>query len=758
MKKAMILCLSLILILCTASGISMIAYAVDTESYEKTYTDVSDEYDFTEPAYTLPPMMEIRDSGTCGDNVTWEYYFCDSDWYPAFPDGVNMQIAGSDSYYCQGKLTISGTGDMYADYYDVQQYPWYKYRDHIQEVIINDGVTNVCQNAFYGYKKLKDITISDSIKHIGKNAFNDTAYYNNSANWNGDVLYIDNYLIKAKDTIANEYEIVDGTIVVSENAFKNCSNLSKILIPESLKNIGMYAFDNCINIDEVHIKSIENWCNINFENSGANPLSYAHKLYLNDALVTSVVIPDSVTSIGKYAFYNCTDLQSVIIPDSVINIGCSAFEECSDLSELTIGNSVTNIGESTFKNCKELKEIVIPDSVKEVGYDAFAVCTNVTRVVIGDGLTYMEGFHFYGCENLTSVTIGDSVKYIHDSMFMNCSNLENITFGNSITSIGGNSFKNCSKLTFISIPDSVALIGYGAFSDCQSLKKIEFGDNVKKIESKAFLNCTSLDEVHIKSIENWCNINFENSGANPLSYAHKLYLNDALVTSVVIPDSVTSIGKYAFYNCTDLQSVIIPDSVINIGCSAFESCSNLSDLSIGSCVTNIEENAFYNCCSLSELTIGKNVKSIGNSAFNGCTGIVNVIIPNNVESVGEFSFWNCGNLESITFKNPDCMIYDDYKTISGSATIYGYKNSTAQQYAGNYNRKFKVIEDKEQLGDVNGDGIISILDATNIQKQLVGLYDFTNEQRRNADVNGDGVINVLDATHIQKYLVGLVEI
>ena len=514
MKKAMILCLSLILILCTASGISMIAYAVDTESYEKTYTDVSDEYDFTEPAYTLPPMMEIRDSGTCGDNVTWEYYFCDSDWYPAFPDGVNMQIAGSDSYYCQGKLTISGTGDMYADYYDVQQYPWYKYRDHIQEVIINDGVTNVCQNAFYGYKKLKDITISDSIKHIGKNAFNDTAYYNNSANWNGDVLYIDNYLIMAKDTVANEYEIVDGTIVVSENAFKNCSNLSKILIPESLKNIGMYAFDNCINIDEVHIKSIENWCNINFENSGANPLSYAHKLYLNDALVTSVVIPDSVTSIGKYAFYNCTDLQSVIIPDSVINIGCSAFE----------------------------------------------------------------------------------------------------------------------------------------------------------------------------------------------------------------------------------------------------SCSNLSDLSIGSCVTNIEENAFYNCCSLSELTIGKNVKSIGNSAFNGCTGIVNVTIPNNVESVGEFSFWNCGNLESITFKNPDCMIYDDYKTISGSATIYGYKNSTAQQYAGNYNRKFKVIEDKEQLGDVNGDGIISILDATNIQKQLVGLYDFTNEQRRNADVNGDGVINVLDATHIQKYLVGLVEI
>ena len=210
---------------------------------------------------------------------------------------------------------------------------------------------------------------------------------------------------------------------------------------------------------------------------------------------------------------------------------------------------------------------------------------------------------------------------------------------------------------------------------------------------------------------------------------------------------------------TGVQTWALPISngITEINDNVFDTCTGLTEIIIPDNITAIGESAFNNCYGLTDLEIGKNVKLIGRGAFNGCSGLKNVIIPNNVEYVFEKAFWNCSNLESITFENPYCIIYDDYKTIPGATTIYGYSNSNAQIYASNYDREFIVIVENN-IGDVNGDNIVSIMDATTIQKYLAGLSDFTAEQLHNADVNGDGVVSILDATNIQKYLVGLVEI
>ena len=217
-------------------------------------------------------------------------------------------------------------------------------------------------------------------------------------------------------------------------------------------------------------------------------------VYMNSK-VKKVVIEKGVTTIGKYAFCNCTSLTDITIPDSVTSIGDFAFRFCSSLTSITISDSVTSIGNWAFLNCSSLTSITIPDRVTSIGKDAF-----------------------YNCSGLTSITIPDSVTSIGDGAFSECSSLTDIVIPSSVTSIGNRAFENCSSLTSITIPDSVTSIGNGAFAGCSSLKSITIPDSVTSIGNRAFENCSSL-------------------------------------TSITIPDSVTSIGKSAFYKCSSLTTI-----------------------------------------------------------------------------------------------------------------------------------------------------------------------------------------------------------
>ena len=329
----------------------------------------------------------------------------------------------------------------------------------------------------------------------------------------------------------------------------------------------------------------------------------------------SAVIPEqilwadiyyTVTGIGEDAFWNCTDLTSIAMPDLLERIGDFAFGGCINLTNITFPfNRLQSIGKGAFSNCIRLTSLTIPNSVTSIGEGAFWNCSSLTSLTIPNSFTSIEKSAFYECSGLTSVTIPNSVK-----------------------SIGGSAFSGCSGLTSVTIPNSVKSIGEDAFDGCNSLTRVDIND-----------------------LAAWCAISFGSSTANPLWYAHNLYVNEELVTDLVIPNGVTSIGNYAFQDCTSLTSVTIPNSVISIGEYAFIRCSGLTSAAIGNSVTSIGKNAFRNCSSLTSVTIPNSVTSIGDSAFRNCSSLTSIEIPNSVTSIGDYVFYGCTGLTSIEIPN-----------------------------------------------------------------------------------------------------------
>ena len=287
---------------------------------------------------------------------------------------------------------------------------------------------------------------------------------------------------KERTSIKNIF-IPDTVTAIGNQAFYSCTGLNSVTIPSSVTSIGDGAFFDCYNLKAVYIKDIESWCNISFSNDiDTNPLNYAHKLYLNNKLVTELIIPDSITSISDFSFYYCTGLTSVIIPDGVTSIGDGAFSRCSGLTSVTI-----------------------PDSVTEISGGAFEDCTSLESITIGSGVTAISDTMFYGCKSLASVTFGEGSQLmtIEDSAFNGCSSLKSITIPNSVTSIGNQAFYKCTSLTWILIPNSVTSIGDSAFYYCTGLVQIVIPDSVTSIGSGAFNICTNLISVIFENMEGW---------------------------------------------------------------------------------------------------------------------------------------------------------------------------------------------------------------------------------------------------------------
>jgi hypothetical protein len=321
-----------------------------------------------------------------------------------------------------------------------------------------------------------------------------------------------------------------------------------------------------------------------------------------------------VTRIGGSAFYNCSSLTSVEIPNSVTSIYYNAFSGCSGLRSVTIGNSVTSIGSSAFTNCSGLTSVTIPNSVTSIDYNAFYGCSGLTSVTIGNSVKSIGNDVFYGCSDLKYISINSgNTKYdsrnncnaiidtSSNTLIVGC---KNTIIPNSVTSIGNNAFRGCSGLQSMTIPNSVTSIGNSAFQGCSSLTSVTIGNSVTSIGNDAFYKCSGLNYISVNSgntkydSRNNCNAIIETS-SNTLIVGCK---------NTIIPSSVTSIGNYAFRGCSGLTSVTIPNSVTSIGSSAFEGCSSLAN--IISEITSpfaFGSNAFKNI-SVCTLTVPANTK------------------------------------------------------------------------------------------------------------------------------------------------------
>ena len=550
----------------------------------------------------------------------------------------------------------------------------------LTSVVIPDSVTSIGGWAFYNCSSLESVVIPDSVTSIGDYAFQ--------------------YCSSLTSVV-----IGDSVTSIGSSAFKDCSNLTSVVIGDSVTSIGDSAFSNCSSLESVYITDLTAWMNIKFSSSYANPLSNGAKLYLNGSLVTDLVIPDSVTSIGDYAFEGCDSLTSVMIPDSVTSIGDYAFEGCDSLTSVMIPDSVTSIGSSAFYNCSSLTSVVIPDSVTSIGGWAFYNCSSLESVVIPDSVTSIGRGAFRYCSSLTKVIIPDNVTSIGGWAFEGCSKLTSVVIGDGVTSIGGSAFYNCSSLTSVTFKDTNNW-SYTSNSDYTGGTAVDVtntaqnatylksnkcwykysettvtvtADNVTDAISKLSKGGNHTVKVTgaitadiITSIKTALNNNFSayvnldlSDTIGLTSIGNSAFYNCSSLTSVVIPDGVTSIGEYAFRYCSSLTKVIIPDSVTSIGYYAFEGCDSLESVYITDLTAwmNIKFSSYANPLSngakllylngnlVTDLVIPYSVTSIDEYAFNGCSSLASVTISNSVTSIGSYAFNGCNNLTSVTISN-----------------------------------------------------------------------------------------------------------
>ena len=477
--------------------------------------------------------------------------------------------------------------------------------------IIGDDTFNRC-SGFTG-----TLTIGNSVTAIGQNAFYNCSGFTGSLTIPNSVTYLGAGAFEGCRGFTGTLTIGNSMTTIGNTAFKGCSGFSSLTIPNSVTTIGESAFSNLNGLTNVYYTGdIGQWCNISFGNEYSNPLGYAHNLYVNNALVTNLVIPDNVTEIKAYAFYKATCLTSLSIGNSVTLIGDVAFSGCSGLSgSLTIPNSVTEIGYGAFQSCSNLTgSLTIPNSVTLIGDVAFYGCRGLNgSLTISNSLTEIGSSVFSSCSGLTgSLTIPNSVTTIGNQAFYGCTSLTgSLIIPNSVTSIGGGAFQNCSGFTgSLILPNSVSTIGYYAFSGCTGLTgNLVIPDSITEIAEGAFQYC------------------------------------NGFTGSLTIPNSVTTIGYQAFYICTGFTGdLIIPNSVTNLGYGAFTSCSGFTgSLTIGNSVTEIGEYVFNGCSGFTgSLTIPNSVTTIGSNAFSGCSGFTDdLIIGNSVTTIGENAFEGC---------------------------------------------------------------------------------------------------------------------
>lgn len=632
------------------------------------------------------------------------------------------------------------------------------------EITVPDSITSIKAGAFATCNALKRVNVSDLVKWC-QISFGDSyanpAYYAKGLYVNGELLTeltvpegvtvispytfyncsaftridIPDHVISIGDSAfcgcsgAKEINIGDGVETVGASAFFGCHGMTTLNMGSGITTIGNSAFTSCNALQIVNVPDLAKWCAINFSNIASNPAIYSYKLYFDGEPITNLVIPDSVTLINARAFYNCTTITSVTLPASMTSIGSEAFHGCPKIVEV-INLSAMNIeaGATANGEIAASAKVVHNGETRIDTVDGYQFYTHggvnyligyvgdETELVLpasykGGNYSILKSAFYYG-KHLLSVTIPGAVTEIGENAFFNCNAMTTLNIGEGVKTIGNSAFIFCNAITEINIPDSVTSIGNSAFLSCISATKVSIGKGLSSVGTGAFSNLQKATGVYITDLEQWCRITFPDQFSNPVASAKKLYLNGELVTELVVPESITTLSGYAFISCSDINKVVLHDNVTAIGDYAFWMCGNLTGVTLGEKLATLGTGVFQYCNRLaevinrSELSITEGTEDngfvalnaievhsgaskivekddylfyicdkgnfvisyigdetdivlpesyngesyvIGSYAFSDRDYIVSVTFSNGVTEIGSFAFIDCGGLKSVSF-------------------------------------------------------------------------------------------------------------
>ena len=569
-------------------------------------------------------------------------------------------------------------------------------------ITIGQSVADIGMNAFIYCSDLKRVrSLATTPPTCGTDAFSgstnlssitlyvpNVAKYKSTAPWSefGNILPLSEW----KDYYTITYTI-DGEVYATEEVAEGAVITPKEApakdgfifyewkgLPETMP--GNHLTVEAVYTEPITFESDGLWYSLCYKGQVAVIANPSGERYVGNVTIPETVsnegVEYSVTSIGKDAFRFCSDLTSITIPHSVTSIGYYAFSVCSGLTSITIPNSVAFIGAGPFSYCSALTSIVV-----EAGNTVFDSRNNCNAII-----HTKTNYLINGCQ---STIIPNSVTSIGDYAFSECSGLTSITIPNSVTSIGYEAFRGCSGLTSITIPNTVTRIGDHAFSECSGLTSIVVEDGNTIYDSRN--NCNAFIETKTNKLISGCQSTIiPNSVTSIGNYA---FFSCSSLTSITIPNSVTSIGDDAFYGCSGLTNITIPNSVTSIGNYAFSYCSGLTNITIPNSVTSIGNHAFFSCSSLTSITIPNSVASIGNYAFFSCSSLTSITIPNSVTSIGDSAFKGCMSLHSVRIMAttpPAC----DVTAFDGTnkPTLYVPEESVeAYRSTSPWNSEFKAI-------------------------------------------------------------------
>lgn len=450
-----------------------------------------------------------------------------------------------------------------------------------------------------------------------------------------------------KNTTLTSVSIPETVTELKYSAFEDCTSLTAVTIPGGLTKAGSLSngvFTGCSALTTVQF--------------GSGLVSIPDALFEGTGLKT-ITLPESVTSIGPWAFANCAKLEQVSFPAGLTSIDLCAFENCTALTAVTLPKRLTELGNEAFENCSALKSVWIPKSLTNInGFGgSFKGCTALTDITFETGITKIADYQFADSP-IKSITIPGTVTTVGMSAFSGCANLTAIDLPSSVTEIDGYAFSS-TGLTAVTLPKHLRKLGTDAFAGCTALKSVFIPLSLQNVSSP-FRNCTALTDVTFEDGRTELpDTLLEGSGVRQLTVpqtvtkiGYSAFAGCTQLTAITLPAGLTSIGFSAFENCTALTGVALPDSLTALGSGAFRNCSALTAVEFPAGITpaswSIGSGMLKNCTSLRSVKLPKTVSSLGNDFFAGCTALEQIVLPDSVTEIGSNLFNGCTALTDVT--------------------------------------------------------------------------------------------------------------